>query len=107
MTPADVIALFATPETLLRQCYLHIAGGATKTIASPHLPPPTANGQAAVATFKVSIAAHKHVRGFTTGISGFFGRRKDRPFVRVTKIPGPAKAALATDELNAYYIPMV
>jgi hypothetical protein len=107
MTPAEVIALFATPERLMRQCYLHIAGGATKTLASPHLPPPPANGQAVIATFKVAIVDHKTVRGFTTGVSGFFGRRKDRPFVRVTKVSGPAKATPAADELNAYYIPMV
>ena len=46
MTPAEVIALFQTPETLMRRCYLQIAG------SGGAVPP---NGQAAIATFTVAV----------------------------------------------------
>lgn len=107
MTVAEVKALFTDPEKLLRRCYLHIAGGATRTATLPLLPLPPANGQAQVATFAISIADNKNVTGFTTGWAGFHGETKARAFVRLTKQPGAAKAMLADDEFNAYYVPMV
>ncbi len=107
MTPADVIQLFQEPEKLLRKCYLHIAGGATRTPTLPHLAPPPANGQAQIATFRVEIDDAQAVKGFTTGFSGLVGKKKDRAFVKITKQAGPAKVAPAADEFNAYYIPMV
>jgi len=108
MTEADVIALFQTPEKLLRRCYLHIAGGSTWTPTYNNSAPAPANGQATTATFKVSIGGGLRTpRGFTTGLSGLLGKRKDREFVRITKQEGEAKAVLAADEFNAYYIPMV
>jgi hypothetical protein len=110
MTEAEVIALFATPATLLRRVHIQIGGGgATRAHAlDTTRPAPPANGPAAVATFKVTIRGET-AKGFTTGISGFFRRRKDRPSVRIDKQGGAAKAngALAADELNAYYVPMV
>jgi len=106
MTPAQVIALLPDPETLLRRCYLHIAGGATRTATVPTAPPPPANGQAQVATFAVEIG-HQTVPGFTTGLSGLLGLRKDRPFVKFTKVHGAAIVPAPADHFNAYYIPMV
>lgn len=75
MTPADVIQLLQEPEKLLRRCYPQIAGGATRTPKLPNLPLPPANGQAEIATFKMSIA-DQAVRGFTTGLSGKLGSRR-------------------------------
>lgn len=100
MTAAEVIQLFAEPEKLMRRCYLQIAGGGGQN--------PPANGQANVATFRVDVT-DKTATGFTTGMSGLVGRKKDRPFVRITKLSGAAKntAALSADEFNAYYVPMV
>ena len=97
MTPQEVIALFGEPETLMRHCFLMIAGG------SAPAPP---NGQAAVATFSVTVT-DKEPMGFTTGASGFFGKKKKRAYVRITKLSGPAKAAPGPTEFNAYYVPMV
>lgn len=112
MTPGEVIQLFQDPKKLLRRCYLHIAGGATRSPSLPNAAPPPANGQAEVATFKVEIggtSAFEKTKGFTTGLSGLIGREKERVFVKITKQPGLAKdeQALDDDEFNAYYIPMV
>jgi len=107
MNIADVKALFVDPPKLLRRCYLHIAGGATRSPSLPNLPAPPANGQAAIATFTIALDGNRRVTGFTTGWSGLVGRTKDRPFVKISKLAGPAKAQLADDEVNAYYIPMV
>jgi hypothetical protein len=106
MTPAEVIQLLDDPDKLMRRCYLHIAGGATRTAQLPDLPLPPANGQAQIATFSVSIG-HQGVSGFTTGLSGFFGLIKDRPFVKFTKQHGAAMNPAPPDHFNAYYIPMV
>jgi hypothetical protein len=108
MTPAEVIELFDDPPTLLRRCYLHIAGGATRTPKQLDAPLPPVNGQAAVQTFKVAIT-HSVVRGFTTGTGGVFGKQKTRAYVRIYKLGGQAKqkAELGADEFNAYYVPMV
>ena len=97
MTVNEVLALLADPEKLMRRCYLHIHGGSG---AAP------ANGQAALATFKVEFG-YQTAAGFTTGISGLLGRKKDRPFVKFIKQPGPAQNPLPADCFNAYYIPMV
>lgn len=105
MTPAEVIALFQDPTTLLRKCYLHIAGGGGQN--------PPANGQAAPATFKVEVVSMENraelqkVTGFTTGLSGLLGIEKERWFVKINKLTGPAKASPGANEFNAYYIPMV
>jgi hypothetical protein len=107
MTVAEVKALFADPEKLLRRCYLHIAGGATRSPKYPDLPLPPANGQAVVATFQIEVSDFQSANGFTTGLSGLFGKVKERPFVKITKQPGAAKANPAADEFNAYYVPMV
>ncbi len=71
MTPAEVIALFQTPETLMRRCYLQIAG------SGGAVPP---NGQAAIAKFTVAVDDTQAVTGFTTGISGVLGRTKNRVY---------------------------
>ncbi|WP_338662473.1 hypothetical protein VQH23_20245 [Pararoseomonas sp. SCSIO 73927] len=97
MTLNDVLALLADPEKLMRRCYLHIHGGSG---AAP------ANGQAALATFKVEFG-HQTAMGFTTGLSGLLGLKKDRPFVKFIKQPGPAQNPVPADCFNAYYIPMV
>lgn len=97
MTPQDVIDLFNEPEKLMRRCHLAIAGGVGHT---------GANGQATVATFQIDVAAGQTVRGFTTGVSGLFGRQKDRPVVRIRKLAHAADPAPA-GHINAYYIPMV
>jgi hypothetical protein len=107
MDVAGVKALFVDPPKLLRRCYLQIAGQATKSSSRPNLPPPPANGQAVIATFTIALDDDKRVTGFTTGFSGCLGRTKDRPFVKITKLPGPANAQPGNDEINAYYIPMV
>jgi hypothetical protein len=105
MTPAEVIALLDDPPTLLRKCYLHIAGGSGLN--------PPANGQASVATFSVKVVSMEDrtdiqmVKGFTTGLSGFLGLQKDRWFVKINKLSGVAKDAPGPEEFNAYYIPMV
>ena len=93
-----VIGLLKDPPTLLRKCMLIIAGGAS---AAP------ANGQAAIATFKVSMKADSKTVGFTTGLSGMLGKTKDREAARFMKLGGAAKDTPGTDEFNAYYIPMV
>jgi hypothetical protein len=100
MTPADVIRLLDDPTELMRKCFLAIAGGSGT---------PAANGQAVLSTFKIEVLTAKQTaaaKGFTTGISGFFGRQKTRPTVRITKqgqLTNPAPAGY----VNAYYIPMV
>jgi hypothetical protein len=107
MTVAEVKALFATPEKLLRKCYLHIGGGATRSASLPDLPPPPANGQAEVVTFSIVVSDFQTATGFTTGFAGRDGETKTRPFVKITKLSGPAKAQPGADEMNAYYVPMV
>lgn len=106
MTPAEVIGLFRDPETLLRHCYLVIAGDAYRTPDNPQYPKPPRNGQAPTATFQVEVG-DKAVKGFTTGLSGLFHRTKKRVYVRITMLDGAAKDDLAKNEFNAYYIPMV
>lgn len=107
MDVAEVKALFADPEKLLRRCYLHIGGGATRSPSLPNLPPPPANGQAEIATFSIEVSTHQTATGFTTGASGRDGKTKTRPFVKILKLSGHAKAQPADDEINAYYVPMV
>lgn len=104
LSVAEVKALLNDPETLMRKCYLHIAGGATRTPTLPNMPLPPANGQAEIKTFNIEIG-HQAAKGFTTGLSGLLGKTKDRTFVKFTKTnytatPGP-------NQFNAYYIPMV
>ena len=94
-----VIGLLKDPPTLLRKCMLIIAGGSATTAP--------ANGQAAVATFRVSMKDKSNTIGFTTGLSGMIGKTRDREAARFMKLGGPAKATPGTDEFNAYYIPMV
>ncbi len=98
MTPAEFIQQLNDPEALMRHCLLMISGGMGNA---------PANGQAAPATFKVSFAEGKDVKGFTTGLSGLTGRTKKRHYVRITKQPGAAKPTPGQDEFNAFYVPMV
>lgn len=115
MTPAQVIALLPNPEALMRRVNLVIAGGATRSPTLPNAPAPPANGQAVIATFQVSMKGYMSngvfvpqvASGFTTGLSGLFGRRKNRPIAQIRRLPGPAVAAPAADQFNAYYVPMV
>jgi hypothetical protein len=102
MTPEKVIELFQEPKELLRLCYLHIGGGATRSPSLPKHPLPPANGQAQTATFSVAIG-HQRVQGFK--LRG--EELKDRAYVRILKLDGPAKNAPDTNEFNAYYVPMV
>lgn len=96
MTPQQVIQLLDDPETLLRRCGVAIVGGVGHT--GP-------NGQAQLATFTVSLNGST-VKGFTTGLSGLRGRRKDRPNVMIVKEPAVVPT-LGPNQFNAYYIPMV
>lgn len=96
-TAQDVITLLDDPETLLRQCYVSISGGAGA-------PPP--NGQAVLATFRVEIDPLWTRPGFTTGISGLRGKVKNRPRVKIVKL-GAYQNPAPADHFNAYYIPMV
>lgn len=102
MDPAEVIAMFQDPERLLRRCYLHITGGATRSAQQPDAPMPPANGQAIVATFKVKVSAEQTAHGMTRG-----GKAKERPMVDIVKKSGAANLTDATTEFDAYYIPMV
>jgi hypothetical protein len=102
MTPEKVIELFQEPKELLRLCYLHIGGGATRTPRLQDLPPPPANGQAEMATFSVTIG-HQKIKGFV--LRG--QELKDRAYVKILKLKGPAKNAPDPHEFNAYYVPMV
>ena len=100
MNPEQVIKLLSNDiKTLMRQAYISIGGGAG---ASP-------NGTAPVSTFQVVVDPMGKATGFTTGASGAVGVVKDRKFVRISKLGGAAKSAasLATNEFNAYYVPMV
>jgi hypothetical protein len=107
MDAAEVKALFSDPEKLLRRCYLHIGGGATRSPTLPDLPLPPANGQAEIATFTIEVSDFQTATGFTTGHAGRTGQTKTRPFVKIMKLSGHAKANPGPDELNAYYVPMV
>lgn len=98
MTPAEVIALFDDPEKLLRRCFVTILGGVGNV---------GANGAAPLRTFLVTVDNNNTRRGFTTGLSGLFGRQKDRPNVTVTLQQGAGQVPPPPDHLNAYYIPMV
>ena len=94
--------MFQDPERLLRRCYLHVTGGATRSAQQPDAPPPPGNGQAIVATFKVKVSPDQTAHGMTRG-----GKAKERPMVDIIKRPGAANIADATTEFDAYYIPMV
>ncbi|MBR0641300.1 hypothetical protein [Plastoroseomonas hellenica] len=98
LTVPDVMNLLTDPQTLMRKAYVAIAGGGG---AAP------ANGVAPVATFTVTVEdANPGMLGFTSGISGLFGRTKERPTVRITKRAGAALAVPGPDQFNAYYIAM-
>lgn len=97
MTPQDVINWLTDPEKLMRRCYLSIAGGAGHT---------GANGQATLCTFRVQVDNAVTMPGFTTGLSGLRGKQKDRPTVRISRLPN-LQNPLTADHFNAYYIPMV
>ncbi len=98
MDASGVIGLLSDPATLLRKCRLLIAGGSASAAA---------NGQAPISTFKVEMKEGDTVVGFTTGLSGKVGKKKDRETARVRKLGGPAKATPGPDEFNAYYVPMM
>lgn len=80
------------PRKLLRRVFLVIAGGA-------------GGGGHGIFTFKAELA-NQAVTGFTTGLSGLFGRTKDRQLARITH-QGVRKAVLAADEFDAHYLAMV
>lgn len=112
MTPAEVIALLKdSPEKCLRKCLIAIDGGSVRNSDRTGYALPPANGQAALATFKVTVktGGNHVVRGFTTGLRGKCGVEKNRDYVKIEKLSGPAKllSKLESDEVNAYHIPMV
>jgi hypothetical protein len=102
MDEAEVVAMFQDPEKLLRRCYLHITGGATRSAQQPNAPLPPGNGQAIVATFKLKVSEHNTAHGVTRG-----GKAKERPMVDVIKLPGAANLTDPKTQIDAYYIPMV
>ena len=106
MTGAEVKALFPDPEKLLRRCYLHIGGGATRSPSLPDLPLPPANGQAEAATLSIAVSDFPTATGVTTGSSGRDGKTKGHRFVKILKLSGAAKANPGADEFNAFYVPM-
>lgn len=64
------------------------------------------NGVASgIATFRFDDR-NQNIKGFTTGVSGFFGKTKNRPHISFTKLAMPPNAALAANEFNAWYIAM-
>jgi hypothetical protein len=85
----------ADPETFLRHYIVGIAGG----------PLAQTGFHSGPATFRYTDRTTTG-RGFTTGLSGLAGRTRDRPYVTLTKIPGPASATPNADEFNAWYIAM-
>ncbi len=86
--------LWANPLDFLRHFHLSIAGG-DNTVPSGE------------ATFVYSDL-NNTVSGFTTGLSGLVGKTKDRPQIRFTLRPGPAKEDpdIGADEFNAHYVAM-
>src|SRR5262249_34680592 len=93
MTPAEVIALLKeSPEKCLRKCLIAIDGGSVRNADRTGFAMPPANGQAAMATFKVSIktGGSFNTSGFTTGLRGKCGIEKNRVFVKIEKLSGPA-----------------
>jgi hypothetical protein len=90
----------ADPESFLRHYWLQIAGGATATgIVSGHATD--------LATFQFDDKL-KAGDGFTTGISGVFGLKKKRPWIKFTKrkIPAVPNPDPNKGEFNAWYVPM-
>lgn len=98
MDAADVVfGLSGDPESLLRHCYLRVAGG-------DRTPPP--NGTAPISTFRVWMLDGS-IQGFTTRFSGFRRQTKARPQAQIEKMSGVARTHLQPNQFNAYYIPMV
>jgi len=105
MNPQQVIAMLGEPSKLMRRAYLSIGGSLSRCPQVPNAPLPPADGQAPIATFKVTVEDWKKVTGFALGESG---RTKPRVFVKIAHQDATkAAAALSPDEFNAYYIPMV
>ena len=84
MTPADVVQLIRhDPERLLRQASLKIFGGGVSTLSS-------------VYRFLV-IDPVRTMPGFTTGLSGLRGKKKDRPVFHLKL----ERKAFETERANA------
>jgi hypothetical protein len=96
MTADDVLALLAEPEELLRRCCISISGEVADNLPR--------HGTAPVRTFEITQGTI-FARGFTTGVSGMLGRKKDRPFFRISLL-SQTKNNPSSPEFNAYYIPM-
>jgi hypothetical protein len=98
MTADDVLTLLAEPEELLRRCCLGIFGESADNLPR--------QGTAAVRTFEIKqVTEGTLVRGFTAGLSGMLGRKKDRPYFRINLLP-QTKRNPSSPEFNAYYVPM-
>ena len=95
MTPADVVQLIRhDPERLLRQASLKIFGGGVSTLSS-------------VYRFLV-IDPVRTMPGFTTGLSGLRGKKKDRPIFNLklerTAFPEERANAATNEVFDAQYV---
>ena len=81
------------PESFLRHYLVTIAGGAPRVVPQQR------------ATFTIK-AGDQLFQGFRTGISGKVGLMKERPQLRIVKVPDGTTAGAGEVAFQAWYIPM-